>query len=278
MKCIISTVPKGYIHQVLPDLCQLFHFAPRVAVDTDTLLAQVFSGRSVLWGIFEPNSTKLVGFIITTKKAYPEGFKLFIDRMYTPKTHPEAAAEAFKILSLFQYDSGCISVESTFGSPLHEHYKKEELGGCVYGVEPYLGAKKEAQELMLLHFEEVATNKDSFKLNMDDESYEDAEEIHNLHAVTCRKDGKLIGYHVSFVRPHLHYKDSLTAYVDLFFIHPEHRKGRVGINLFKYAEKTLWHRGVQRIYMPTKLKLDVGALFERLGFTAIERVYTKVRS
>ena len=30
--------------------------------------------------------------------------------------------------------------------------------------------------------------------------------------------------------------------------------------------------------MPTKLKLDVGALFERLGFDAIERVYTKVKS
>jgi len=273
----ISTIPKGYIHQVLPDLCILMHLASTAGQTIDGLLEHIFTGHSVLWGIFEPNGTKLIGFFITTKKEYPGGAKLCVDIMYTPKGSPEAASEAYEILGSFQKDTGCIGLETPQDKPLHKYYPKETVGGCIYAIETLHTGYADAHALTKMHFEEIAANKDVIKLNADMASYEEAEENHNLHIVTCRIDGVLVGYHLSFIRPHLHYKDSLTAYTDLFFIHPSYRRGRIGVNLFKYAEKTLWQRGVQRIYMPTKLKLDVGALFEHLGFDAIERVYTKVR-
>ena len=274
----ISTIPKGYVHQILLDLSTLVHFTPLTGIEIDDLFRRIFSGGSVLWGVFEPNTTKLIGFFVTTKKEYPGGAKLSIEVMYIPKNSPEAVSEAYGILGNFQKDAGCVGLETPTDKPLHEYYEKETVGGCVYAVELLHTSYADAQILTKMHFEEIAANKDVIKLNPDHNSYEEAEENHNLHIVTCRVDGVLVGYHLSFIRFHLHYKDSLTAYTDLFFIHPSYRRGRVGVNLFKYAEKTLWQRGVQRIYMPTKLKLDVGALFERLGFDAIERVYTKVKS
>jgi GNAT superfamily N-acetyltransferase len=273
----ISTIPKGYVHQIIADLSILIHFTPLRGSAIDEVFERVFTGHSVLWGIFEPNTTRLVGFFVTTQKEYPGGARLCVDVMYTPKDVPEAATEAFEVLGSFQRDARCVGIETPQAKKLHEYYAGMIIGGCTYAIENLHTSYADAQRLTEMHFEEIAANKDVIKLNPDMDSYEEAEERHNLHIVTCRKEGILIGYHLSFIRPHLHYKDSLTAYTDLFFIHPEYRRGRVGLNLFKYAENTLWQRGVQRIYMPTKLKLDVGVLFERLGYSAIERVYTKVK-
>ena len=90
-----------------------------------------------------------------------------------------------------------------------------------------------------------------------------------------RKFNKLIGYHIATVVRHLHY-NSKTAYTDVFYVDPLHRKGSVGVRLFKEAENYLVAMGVERIYTGTKLKLDIGPILERLGYQPIERVYTKV--
>ena len=145
-----------------------------------------------------------------------------------------------------------------------------------YAVERYIDVKVEAEGLLKEHYEEVASDKDLIQLNADHARYEAYDDAGTLHLVTCRCDGKLIGYYVCFVYTHPHYKDSLTAYTDVFFISKEYRKGRVGIKLFQYVEQTLRQRGVQRIYAGTKLKLDIGPMLEYLGYNPIERVYTKV--
>ena len=66
------------------------------------------------------------------------------------------------------------------------------------------------------------------KNNPDYDKYLEMDKAGITHTVTAREDGKIIGYHVSFIMPHLHYKQSKTCFTDIYFISKEHRKGFVG--------------------------------------------------
>jgi len=143
-------------------------------------------------------------------------------------------------------------------------YKVETLADCL----------EEIKVLFKEHWDEVADP--LIPLNPDYDKYLEMDKAGITHTVTAREDGKIIGYHVSFIMPHLHYKQSKTCFTDIYFISKEHRKGFVGIRLFKFLEQSLREKNVQRIYMGTKLKLDIGPVLERLGYKPIERSYTKI--
>lgn len=142
-----------------------------------------------------------------------------------------------------------------------------------FQVEDWHSCKDEMSVLWPLHWEEVANDKDKIKLDVWFEAYDDMSD--QLHIVTARVDGKIVGYHWSIVRPHLHYKKSLTAYTDIYFLLPEFRRGMNGVNLFKFVEESLKAIGVQKMYTASKIKLDMSKIFERLGWLEAERVYTK---
>ena len=144
-----------------------------------------------------------------------------------------------------------------------------------YQVEPWSRVWPELQPHWDAHWQEVALNRDTIKLNIDWDAYAAYDASGALHVMVVRKDGAVIGYHLSIVRPHLHYKDSLNAFTDVYYIAPEHRKGTVGVKLFLEVEKSLKARGVEKMFTGTKLSLDRGRIFERLGWTETERLYTK---
>jgi len=145
-----------------------------------------------------------------------------------------------------------------------------------YAVEPWSTFCIESEPLWARHWEEIAIDRDAIKLRIDYEQYAMMDHIGALHVVVARKAGQIIGYWLGIIRPHLHYADSLSAFTDVYFIAPEHRKGRTGIELFRFAEKTLKQRGVQKIFTGTKLHLDMSRLLERLGYRATETLFTKV--
>ena len=153
-----------------------------------------------------------------------------------------------------------------------------------YQVEPFDTAFEEAQELLVEHWEEIALNKDKIKLAIDVDRYRELDEKGVLHIVTARDasiqksawdPGKLIGYHVGMIVPHLHYKNDLHGLTDIFFIHPEYRKGRVGVDLFKFVERSMKERGVVKLMTAVKMHKDVGRIFEYLGWTETERSFCK---
>lgn len=129
--------------------------------------------------------------------------------------------------------------------------------------------------LWQVHWEEIALDRAKVPLNPDIDTFRLLEEAGLLLIVTARDGGKMVGYHVSIVRPHLHYKQSLTAYADMYFIHPDYRQGMTGVRLFKFLEQELRERGVDRIYQGTKVHKDMGRLFERLGYKETERLFVK---
>jgi hypothetical protein len=98
-----------------------------------------------------------------------------------------------------------------------------------------------------------------------------------LHIVFAKNENELVGYYVGIIKPHIHYKNSLTAYNDVYFINPKARNVHmIAIRLFKFIEESLKKRGVQRMTMNTKFHKNVGLLFERLGYEQSDIVYTKM--
>ena len=144
-----------------------------------------------------------------------------------------------------------------------------------FSIETLDQAFDDAMWLFDLHWQEIALDKAKVPLNPDVDTFWALEDAGLLLIVTARDGKRMVGYHVSIVRPHLHYKHSLTAYADMYFIHPDYRQGMTGVRLFKYLEGVLRERGVERIYQGTKIHKDMGRLFERLGYKETERLYVK---
>src|ERR1700761_4692776 len=119
-----------------------------------------------------------------------------------------------------------------------------------YSVEVFSEARPEMEQLPPLHWEEIARDRDKpkFQLKPDWNAYAAMEQAGQLFMMVVRVDGRMVGYHIGFVRRQLHYADSLALITDVYFVLPEFRKGRIGVQLFKESEKELKARGVDKIY------------------------------
>lgn len=151
-------------------------------------------------------------------------------------------------------------------------------GVVTFMVEPWSRCWTEMSALWNEHWQEVALNRDVIPLDPDLAQYAELERTGALHVVVARDRGAIVGYHISIVRAHLHYRRSLSAFTDVYFLRSTHRKGLTGVRLIKAAEATLSARGVQKMFTGTKVSLDMSAIFERLGWTETERLFTKVLS
>jgi len=145
-----------------------------------------------------------------------------------------------------------------------------------YQQESLVTTKEDARPLLEKHWEEIALNKDTIKLNPDWDAYADLEDAGILKIFTARLDGKLIGYFVTFVRSHIHYKDHLFAYNDILYLDKDYRKGFTGSKLMKFAEKCLKEDGVTVLVVNTKRHKPFDVLLKWLGYKHIENIYSKV--
>jgi GNAT superfamily N-acetyltransferase len=128
--------------------------------------------------------------------------------------------------------------------------------------------------LLPLHYEELALNQDKVPLDPQYEIYIERERRGELMFMVLRDGGELIGYFIGFVAPGLHYRTCLTLTMDIFFLHPEHRGNGAGYQMFKAVEAEAKRRGVDRMFVGSKVHLDASWLFQRLGYTEVERYYT----
>ena len=143
---------------------------------------------------------------------------------------------------------------------------------CVYTVETYSDWYRDSTELVKKHYSEVAVGK--YDMCIDHRQFQWMQQNGHLHVVMVRDEGKLVGYHISVLRRHLH-RDVEAAYTDAFYIDPQYRAGRVAYKMFKFAEDTLRVRGVGQLYSSVKTSKDIGRLLEAQGSKHVENVYLK---
>lgn len=145
-----------------------------------------------------------------------------------------------------------------------------------YQIEPWSTIKMEIGALIMEHWQEVAMNKEEIPLKVRWDAYDVLEREGSMWCLAVRDLGRLVGYFIGFVKTHLHYEDSLTFFTDVYFLSKEYRKGIAGTKIFKEMEKSLKKRGVQRMLVSTKIKLDMSPILNRLGFEEIERIHSKM--
>tara|TARA_R110000772_G_scaffold57083_1_gene129544 strand:+ start:660 stop:1115 length:456 start_codon:yes stop_codon:yes gene_type:complete len=143
-------------------------------------------------------------------------------------------------------------------------------------VESFTECLPELKPILPIHYEELALNKDKVPLSPQYHIYEAKENLGELIFVTARESGELVGYFIGFIAPGLHYSTCLTCTLDIFYIHPEKRGSSFGLELFKFTEKELKRRGVDRWFVGSKVHLDASWMFERLGFERVEIFYSKM--
>ena len=145
-----------------------------------------------------------------------------------------------------------------------------------YREESLLAIQPEIEALLPLHWEEVALNQDTIKLDPTWDTYKLLENTGHLCCATAREEDQLVGYAIFIHAWNLHYKTVRVADSDSFFLHPEHRKGMAGVRLFQAAEKALKAQGVRKIVIREKIHRNIGRVFERLGYRAIETNWSRL--
>lgn len=134
---------------------------------------------------------------------------------------------------------------------------------------------KELKPLMEMHEEEVRQAGIDVPMNVNKDLYLKGCSGGFVKTFVAREGGEAVGYCTYFISPATVYKNVMTASQDALFLHPNYRGKMLGVKLLRTTEKELKKLGVGWISQHTTLKVDVGKLFERLGYVEAEKIYLK---
>lgn len=136
---------------------------------------------------------------------------------------------------------------------------------------------EEIKPLIEQHYEEIALNKELIPLDPNWDQYAALAAAGKLLIVCARNEqNELIGYTVFFVNYHIHYQSTLVANNDLIWLHPDYRRGRLGIRLLKDSETACKHRGVDKIVWHIKFARDFRNILYRLGYADEDAIVGKI--
>lgn len=152
-----------------------------------------------------------------------------------------------------------------------------------YQLESFTQRLEELRPLLDVHWHELALNQDKVPLDVCWEIYLARDAAEGILFVTVRDDSRLMGYFIGFIAPGLHYRTCLTLQMDVFWLHPDLRDEdslsqveaeMISEDLFAEVQRQAKARGVQRIFVGSKLHKDASAMFERLGYLEVERYFS----
>lgn len=141
-----------------------------------------------------------------------------------------------------------------------------------YARESLMAIRDEMTALMAAHWAEVAHDRDTRELDPDWDAFAALEQAGQIYTLTVRSEGVLVGYLVAIVRPHLHARKTLTAYVDAVYLAPIARRGRAGDRVLRHADTALEALGAEFIYWHVKAERDFGPLLDRIGYHDVETI------
>lgn len=125
------------------------------------------------------------------------------------------------------------------------------------------------------HYQELAKNKNLAVLAPDVNKYLAMQDAGIVVTLLARKEDQLVGYSITFITKHLHYKHLVYAQNDVLFVDRSHRKGRVGIRLIKETEKICAEKGAKQIVWHAKPDTPLDMLMPALGYNTQDVMYSK---
>ena len=130
------------------------------------------------------------------------------------------------------------------------------------------------------HWEEIALDQGTVPLEPDWDSYHALDLNQVLHVLSAWDlDGQLVGYIFNLIGGHQHYVGTRFAHTEMFWLHPDYRKGWLPVRMFLANIEGLRARGAVVSTINFKLRFKygrVGRLLARLGYTATDIVMRKV--
>lgn len=158
----------------------------------------------------------------------------------------------------------------------------------VFAPEPFYLFARETRPLFTKHWKELGRHRAQVPLDADYQAYAMLERAGKLHCLTVRlpgtfdKPGELVGYVFNIVGPHTHYKTTLHALVDMYWLDPRYRGGVNGLKLLRANEEMLRDLGVVRVLIAENLQFKnrrkrmARVLFKRMGYKAMDIQYGKL--
>lgn len=135
---------------------------------------------------------------------------------------------------------------------------------------------EQAKDLLYMHWEELALNKDKVYLNPDVNKYVLLQQAGSLCNIVVYKDEMVVGYSIIFLSTNMHYQDHIYANVDVLYVHPEYRHSTIGARLLVATEQLAKDNGANIIvhhakpYVPMIIKP-----LEKLNYQLYELIYGK---
>jgi GNAT superfamily N-acetyltransferase len=147
------------------------------------------------------------------------------------------------------------------------HFQREHLTGALLD---------ELQPLLQAHYDELTLNKDRVKLRPKWREYYALQANDMFVALTARDGtGRLVGYNAFFVNTHMHYADLRVAVNDVFYLHPDHRRGATALRFLRFTEDYFKDR-VHKVAYHFKAANNFGPILQRIGYSAEEGVAAKL--
>lgn len=144
-----------------------------------------------------------------------------------------------------------------------------------YNEEKFEEVIEELKPLLNDHYEEIAIYQDKIDLNPNYEMYKALEDLGNLHVLTARDEGRLVGYCVTFIQSHPHYIDHLFAANDILYIMPDYRHTELAPNMLNVLEEIMKEKEVSVMTFHMKTYKPFETLMDFLAFDKTEHLYTK---
>lgn len=96
-----------------------------------------------------------------------------------------------------------------------------------------------------------------------------------LFLLAARDEGKLVGYIITILHPHLHFSGTLYAFVDAFYLAPEYRKDSIDEDFVRENDKALTDQGAQRINIAIPASTWQYRLLKKLNYARTECILAK---
>lgn len=133
------------------------------------------------------------------------------------------------------------------------------------------------RELHQQHWWETEGYRHGLKFNPDYQRALDLEVQGRYFLIVARRaeTGEVVGNYGLYLSRSMH-TQTLMATEDTLFITKACRRGRLGVELIRYAENALRQLGVEELNVSVKLVNSVGPMIERMGYAPVATQYTKI--
>lgn len=147
-----------------------------------------------------------------------------------------------------------------------------------YQPEDFVAIRPEIERYVAAHWAEFASDRDAFGMDVDWGLYESLCRSGKLAVITARRDRALVGYFGCVVSTHPHRKGVKTANASFLYVAPDPIRGLIVRSIFEESIKYCNSLGVKYYKFGSKNQPIIGKMLEKIGFKAVETVYSMVVS